>query len=385
MKNSFWLLLLVISLLNCNSINFPGKKAAKRIGENPSVLADYLKNIQLPPGFTIEVYASDVTNARSMALSPNGTLFVGTRDEGSVYALRDEDGDFKIDKKYVLARGLKMPNGVAFRDGDLYVAEVSRILKFQGIENRLTNPPQPVVVYDQYPTKTHHGWKYIAFGPDGKLYVPVGAPCNICEEEDKIFASITRLNPDGTGLEVVQHGIRNTVGFTWHPETKELWFTDNGRDWLGDDLPACELNHAPQDGMHFGYPYCHQGDLPDDRFGKKRPCSEFTPPAQKLGPHTAPLGLEFCTSNMFPEQYRHQILIAEHGSWNRSKKIGYRVSLVRLENGKAASYQPFASGWLDETTDEVWGRPVDLEFLPDGSMLVSDDFANAIYRISYRG
>lgn len=320
-----------------------------------------------------------------MALSPNGTLFVGTRDEGSVYALRDEDGDFKIDKKYVLARGLKMPNGVAFRDGDLYVAEVSRILKFQGIENRLTNPPQPVVVYDQYPTKTHHGWKYIAFGPDGKLYVPVGAPCNICEEEDKIFASITRLNPDGTGLEVVQHGIRNTVGFTWHPETKELWFTDNGRDWLGDDLPACELNHAPQDGMHFGYPYCHQGDLPDDRFGKKRPCSEFTPPAQKLGPHTAPLGLEFCTSNMFPEHYRHQILIAEHGSWNRSKKIGYRVSLVRLENGKAASYQPFASGWLDETTDEVWGRPVDLEFLPDGSMLVSDDFANAIYRISYRG
>lgn len=385
MKNSFWLLLLVISLLNCNSINFPGKKTAKKIGENPSVLSDYLKNIQLPPGFTIEVYASDVTNARSMALSPNGTLFVGTRDEGSVYALRDEDGDFKIDKKYVLARGLKMPNGVAFRDGDLYVAEVSRILKFQGIENRLTNPPQPVVVYDQYPTKTHHGWKYIAFGPDGKLYVPVGAPCNICEEEDKIFASITRLNPDGTGLEVVQHGIRNTVGFTWHPETKELWFTDNGRDWLGDDLPACELNHAPQDGMHFGYPYCHQGDLPDDRFGKKRPCSEFTPPAQKLGPHTAPLGLEFCTSNMFPEHYRHQILIAEHGSWNRSKKIGYRVSLVRLENGKAASYQPFASGWLDETTDEVWGRPVDLEFLPDGSMLVSDDFANAIYRISYRG
>jgi glucose/arabinose dehydrogenase len=386
MKNKIWFFVLLgFSITNCNSINFPGKKAARKIEENPSVLMDYLKNIQLPPGFKIEVYASDINNARSMTRSPGGTLFVGTRDEGSVYALRDEDGDFKIDKKYVLARGLKMPNGVAFRDGDLYVAEVSRILKFEDIENRLANPPQPVIVYDKYPTETHHGWKYIAFGPDGKLYVPVGAPCNICEKEEAVFASITRLNPDGTGIEVVQHGIRNTVGFTWHPETKELWFTDNGRDWLGDDLPACELNHAPQDDMHFGYPYCHQGDLPDDRFGKKRPCSDFIPPAQKLGPHTAPLGLEFCVSKMFPEQYRHQILIAEHGSWNRSKKIGYQVSLVTLENGKATSYKPFASGWLNETTDEVWGRPVDLEFLPDGSMLVSDDFANAIYRISYQG
>lgn len=386
MKNTFWLLLfLAFSILNCNSVNFPGKKAARAIAENPSVLQDYLKKIQLPPGFKIEVYASDVTNARSMTLSPGGTLFVGTRDEGSVYALRDEDGDFKIDKKYVLATGLKMPNGVAFRDGDLYIAEVSRILKLEGIENKLASPPQPVIVYDKYPDKTHHGWKYIAFGPDGKLYVPVGAPCNICEEEDEIFASITRLNPDGTGMEVVQHGIRNTVGFTWHPETKELWFTDNGRDWLGDDLPACELNHAPQDGMHFGYPYCHQGDLPDDRFGKKRPCSDFTPPAQKLGPHTAPLGVEFYTGKMFPETYKHQILIAEHGSWNRSKKIGYQVAMVTLENGKATSYKPFASGWLDKATDEVWGRPVDLEFLPDGSMLVSDDFANAIYRIYYEG
>ena len=386
MKNTFWLLLfLAFSILNCNSVNFPGKKAARAIAENPSVLQDYLKKIQLPPGFKIEVYASDVTNARSMTLSPGGTLFVGTRDEGSVYALRDEDGDFKIDKKYVLATGLKMPNGVAFRDGDLYIAEVSRILKLEGIENKLASPPQPVIVYDKYPDKTHHGWKYIAFGPDGKLYVPVGAPCNICEEEDEIFASITRLNPDGTGMEVVQHGIRNTVGFTWHPETKELWFTDNGRDWLGDDLPACELNHAPQDGMHFRYPYCHQGDLADDPFGKKRPCSDFTPPAQKLGPHTAPLGVEFYTGKMFPETYKHQILIAEHGSWNRSKKIGYQVAMVTLENGKATSYKPFASGWLDKATDEVWGRPVDLEFLPDGSMLVSDDFANAIYRIYYEG
>ncbi len=391
MKNNTWLLLLLVfTILNCNSVNFPDKKAAKEIEENPSVLDDYLKKIKLPDGFKIEVYASDVENARSMARSPNGTLFVGTRDKGSVYALRDEDGDFKIDKKYVLATGLKMPNGVAFRDGDLYVAEVSRILKFENIESQLANPPKPVVVNDNYPSKTHHGWKYIAFGPDGKLYVPVGAPCNICEEDDEIFASITRINPDGSGpkgvnREVVQHGIRNTVGFTWHPVTGELWFTDNGRDWMGDDLPACELNHAPQDGMHFGYPYCHQGDLPDDRFGNKRPCSDFTPPVQKLGPHTAPLGVEFYTGEMFPQQYKHQILIAEHGSWNRSKKIGYRVTLVTLDGNRATSYEPFASGWLDETADEVWGRPVDLEHLPDGSMLVSDDFANAIYRIYYEG
>lgn len=384
MKNkTYLLLLLAFSFIHCNSVNFPGKKAAKAIEENPAILNEYLKKIKLPPGFKIGVYASDVENARSMTRSPGGTLFVGTRDKGSVYALRDEDGDFKIDKKYVLATGLNMPNGVAFRNGDLYVAEVSRILKFEGIESKLANPPAPKVVFDDYPSKTHHGWKYIAFGPDGKLYVPVGAPCNICEEDNEIFASITRLNPDGTGMEVVQHGIRNTVGFTWHPETGELWFTDNGRDWLGDDLPACELNHAPNDGMHFGFPYCHQGDLPDDRFGKKRPCSDFTPPVQKLGPHVAPLGVEFYTGSMFPEQYRRQIFIAEHGSWNRSKKIGYRVTMVTLNGNTATSYEPFAYGWLDEAADEPWGRPVDLEHLPDGSLLVSDDFANAIYRIYF--
>jgi glucose/arabinose dehydrogenase len=241
------------------------------------------------------------------------------------------------------------------------------------------------VVYDKYPTKTHHGWKYIAFGPDGKLYVPVGAPCNICKEEDAIFASITRINADGSNREIIQHGIRNTVGFTWHPVTGKLWFTDNGRDWMGDDMPACELNYAPRDGMHFGYPYCHQGDAPDDRFGKLRPCSDFTPPVQNLGAHVAPLGLEFYTGSMFPEKYKHQLFIAEHGSWNRKKKSGYRLTLVTLDGDKATSYQPFAAGWLDETTDDVWGRPVDVELLPDGSMLVSDDFAGAIYRISYRG
>lgn len=377
-------LLVLFAFANCNSVNFPDKKEAKEIAANPEVLQQHLKDIKLPKGFKIDIYAANVPNARAMSLSPSGTLFVGSMGEGKVYAVRDEDGDKKADKVYTIAEGLNMPVGVAFHQGDLYVSALSKIVKLEDIENHLADPPEPVVVYDRYPDKSHHGWKFIAFGPDGKLYVPVGAPCNICEEEDPIFASITRINPDGSGFEIVQHGIRNTVGFTWHPDTKELWFTDNGRDWMGDDLPACELNHADKDGLHFGYPYCHQGDLPDPRFGGKRSCDEFVPPAQKLGAHVAPLGLEFYTGNLFPKEYHKQIFIAEHGSWNRSKKSGYRVTLVRLEGNKAISYEPFATGWLNEETDEVWGRPVDVELLPDGSMLVSDDYAGAIYRIYYQ-
>lgn len=374
------LFLLIIPVLpfNCGNVNPPGPRIFTQ-SDLP------LESIQLPPGFAIDVYAEDVDNARSMCLSPSGTLFVGTRSKGNVYALRDTDGDMKADRQYILAKGLKLPNGVAFRDGDLYVAEVSRILKFENIEEKLENPGEPVVVYDQYPTDTHHGWKYIAFGPDGKLYVPVGAPCNICESENEVYNTITRMNPDGTGMEIVQRGIRNTVGFTWHPESGELWFTDNGRDWMGDDQPADELNHAPRDNMHFGYPYCHEGDLPDPEFGDQRSCSEFTPPVQKLGPHVAALGLEFYTPTQFPEKYRGQVLIAEHGSWNRKNKIGYRIMMVTLDGDQATGYEPFAEGWLNEKNGDVWGRPVDLEFLPDGSMLVSDDYADVIYRIRYEG
>lgn len=381
MKNL--ILLLSIFFLTCNSVNPPGNQILKAAAASEDGIRGLLDKINLPDGFKIDIYAENVKNARSMCLSPDGTLFVGTRDLGSVYALKDTDGDYKIDKKYVLVEDLNMPNGVAFRNGDLYIAEVNRITKMENIESRLDNPPALKVVNDKYPTKSHHGWKYIAFGPDDKLYVPVGAPCNICESEE-IFNTITRINPDGSGREIVHKGIRNTVGFTWHPETGDLWFTDNGRDWLGDDLPACELNHAPNDRMHFGYPYCHQGDLADPKFGHKRPCSDFTPPAQNLGPHTAPLGLEFCTSEQFPDSYKNQILIAEHGSWNRSKKIGYQISMVTLDGNKSTGYTTFADGWLDKASDEPWGRPVDLEFLPDGSMLVSDDFADMIYRISYK-
>jgi len=346
-----------------------------------------IDKISMPKGFKISVYAEDIVNARSMDRSPDGTLFVGTRSKGSVYALRDTDGDNRIDKKYLLAEKLNLPNGVAFRDGDLYVAEVNRILRYEDIESRLENPPSPEVVFDKLPSERHHGWKFIAFGPDGKLYVPVGAPCNICESEDEIFNSITRMNPDGSDFEIVHNGIRNTVGFTWHPETGELWFTDNGRDWMGDNMPACELNRAPRDYMHFGYPYCHQGDLPDPEFGDKYPCAQFTAPARKLGPHVAPLGIEFIPDNsQFPAEFHGKAIIAEHGSWNRSEKIGYRLTLVDIDNNTdATSYKVFAKGWLDETADDVWGRPVDLEFLPDGSMLVSDDFGDAIYRITYEG
>jgi len=379
----FSILIICLSLITCSgrdgSVNPPDDEDKENAGVQ-------LDKIQLPEGFTIELFADELTNARSMDRSPDGTLFVGTRDEGSVYALRDTDGDYRADERYTLAEGLNMPNGVAFRNGDLYVAEVSRILKFSNIESQLGNPPEPEVVYDDYPTETHHGWKFIDFGPDGKLYVPVGAPCNICNPEKEVFAALTRLNTDGTGMEVVQHGIRNTVGFTWHPETGELWFTDNGRDWMGDNQPACELNRAPKEGMHFGYPFCHQGNLPDPEFGDQRDCSEFTAPAKNLGPHVAPLGMEFYTADQFPQDYRGHAFIAEHGSWNRSEKIGYRIMMVRIENNtEAVSYEPFATGWLSEDKEDVWGRPVDIEILPDGSMLVSDDFADAIYRIAYTG
>ena len=342
-----------------------------------------LSTLNLPDGFEISVYADSIENARSMAMSPSGILYIGNRSEGRVWAAKDEDGDFKVDKKWIIAEGLNMPNGVAFKDGALFVAEVSKLWRYDNIEANLDNPPEPVLIYDDFPTDKHHGWKYIAFGPDGKLYVPVGAPCNICESKNEIYASITRMDPDGSNREIFAEGVRNTVGFTWHPETNVMWFTDNGRDMLGDNMPPCELNKAPEAGMHFGYPYCHGGDIADPEFGEKFPCSDFVPPAQKLGPHVAPLGLKFYTGAMFPENYKGSLFIAEHGSWNRSKKIGYRIMQVKVEDGKAVSYEPFIDGWLNDEAQEAWGRPVDVLMLEDGSMLISDDRAGVIYRVSY--
>jgi glucose/arabinose dehydrogenase len=348
----------------------------------PALAQPKMESLVLPPGFKAEVFARDLRNARSMTLGGKGTLFVGTRDAGVVYAI-EHDGKAAT-KVHTIAKGLNMPNGVAFRDGALYVAEISRIHRFDRIEETL-DAPKGVVINEGYPTDGHHGWKLIAFGPDGWLYVPVGAPCNVCDRSgtDRRYASITRMRPDGSGPEVFAEGVRNTVGFDWHPDTKALWFTDNGRDMMGDDLPPDELNTAPRAGLHFGFPYCHGGTIADPEFGKARPCNQFAPPVQNLGPHVAALGMRFYTGSMFPAKYRKQIFIAEHGSWNRSRKIGYRVMLVRLEGDRAVSYEPFAEGWLQG--ESAWGRPVDVLVMPDGALLLSDDEAGAIYRLSYAG
>jgi len=339
-----------------------------------------LDRVKLPPGFVVSLFADNLPDARSMALGAGDVLFVGTRKAGKVYALRFSGG--RATQTITLASGLNMPNGVAFRDGALYVAEVNRILRFDDVEARLDRPQTPVVVTDRFPTDTHHGWKFIRFGPDGMLYVPVGAPCNVCEQDPARYALISRIKPDGGGYEVVARGVRNSVGFDWQPETRELWFTDNGRDMLGDDLPSDELNRVSRAGLHFGFPYCHQGDLPDPQFGQGRSCAEFAPPAANLGAHVAALGMRFYTGGQFPPEYRNNIFIAEHGSWNRSKKSGYRVQRVVVAEGKVVKQEVFAEGWLQG--ESAWGRPVDVEVMRDGSLLVSDDHAGAIYRISYQ-
>ncbi len=344
--------------------------------------APQLEEIELPPGFEIDVYARDVPGARSMTSGPDGVLFVGSRGEGRVYAVVDRDGDRRADEVKVIARGLDSPNGVAWRDGSLYVAEISRVIRFDDLAGRLDDPPEPVVVNDSFPSETHHGWKFIAFGPDDMLYVPVGAPCNVCDPEDERFASIMRMRLDGTGLEVFAHGVRNTVGFDFHPETGVLWFTDNGRDWLGDDRPPDELNRAPRPGMHFGFPYCHGRDNRDPEH-RGPSCDETTPPVVELEPHVAALGMRFYVGSRFPRRYRGGIFVAEHGSWNRTDPIGYRVMFVPVEDGRAGPARVFARGWLSGTV--AWGRPVDVEVLDDGSLLVSDDKAGMIYRIRYTG
>ncbi len=340
-----------------------------------------LEEITLPPGFRISVFAEGVANARAMCWGTRGTLFVGSRSEGVVHALLDTNADGQADAHHIVARGLNMPAGVAFRDGDLYVSAVDRILRLDSIEYRLQDPPQPLVVCDDYPKDEHHGWKFIAFGPDGRLYVPVGAPCNNCLEDDSIYASITSIDPDGHDRRIVAHGVRNTVGFDWHPVTGELWFTDNGRDWLGDDSPDCELNRLDHPGQHFGYPFCHAGTISDPEFGQERPCTDFEPPAAKLGPHVAPLGMRFYSGEMFPVKYRHAIFIAEHGSWNRSTPIGYRVVAAFPQADGTAATEVFASGWLSGT--RASGRPADVLVAPDGALLISDDASDRIYRVTY--
>jgi glucose/arabinose dehydrogenase len=340
-----------------------------------------LDTLHLPPGFRIGVYADHVRNARSLALGPDNVVYVGTRRAGKVYALIDSNGDQRADDVVTVASGLHAPNGVTAHDGALYVAENHRVLRFPDIAKHLRERPSYQVIYDELPMQAHHGWRYARFGPDGKLYVAVDAPCNICEPDRDRYAAIRRMNPDGSGVEVYARGVRNSVGFDWDPRTGDLWFTDNGRDYLGDNRPPDELNHASAPGLDFGYPYCHGGDLPDPEYGRQAPCTRFTAPAVKLTPHGAALGMRFYTGTQFPSHYRSGVFIAQHGSWNRSEPIGYRVLFVPMRDGKPGDPEIFAQGWLDR--GKAWGRPVDVLVMPDGALLVSDDRAGTVYRIAY--
>ncbi|PCJ56578.1 MAG: sorbosone dehydrogenase [Candidatus Hydrogenedentota bacterium] len=372
-------------------IKFVGFVLAILVSDMASAdLSEQLKQIKLPSGFEISVYAEELGNPRQMTLGAKGTVFVGNRNGTKVYALVDSNGDNKADKTYVVfdtaalpeEMKVKMPSGVAFKDGALYIGAINYIFRLDDIENNLDDPPKPVIVVDDFPDTAHHGWRFIAFGPDGKLYVPVGSPCNVCEKDEEIFGTITRINPDGSGREIVAKGIRNTLGFDWHPKTGELWFTENGTDGMGDDVPADELNRITKKGQHFGYPYVHQGDILDKRFGRDKKIKKYKAPAQNLAPHAAALGMRFYTGDMFPPEYKNQIFIAEHGSSDRSVKLAYSITTVFLDDkGKAIAYEPFAEGWLQG--DTFWGRPTDVMQMPDGSLLVSDTDTKAIYRIAY--
>ncbi|HEY8097357.1 MAG TPA: PQQ-dependent sugar dehydrogenase [Methylobacter sp.] len=350
----------------------------------PSSHQSILKQLHVPQGFTLSIFADNLPNARSLALGDNGVVFVGTGTEDVVYAVQDSNGDGVTDKRYIIANHLYMPNGVAYKDGSLYVAEVNRIIRFDHIIQQLANPPKPVVVYDQFPSEQHHGWKYLRFGPDNKLYTSVGAPCNICEPEKSIYSSLVRLNADGSGFEIIAKGIRSSVGLDWQPETNVLFFTENGRDYLGEDLPPDELNRWTAIGEHFGFPYCHGGDIPDPEFGTGKKCGQFTAPAWKFKAHMAPLGLRFYRGSQFPMEFRNQLFVAEHGSWNRSEPHGYRIALVKFNQGKPIAEQVFIGGWLSKD-DSVIGRPVDILEMPDGSLLISDDKLGVIYKVEYKG
>jgi len=337
-----------------------------------------LPQLKLPRGFNIEVVASGIADARSLRVGDKGTIFVSNRNRDKVYALVENDG--KREAK-VIASGLDRPNGLAFHNGTLYIAEGTKISKLEQIEDSLDNPPKPVAIYTEFPDHRSHGWKFMAVGPDNKLYINVGAPCNICIPPET-NSQIRRINLDGSGSEAYVRGVRNSVGFDWHPVTKELYFTDNGRDWLSEELPHDELNRVTKMGQHFGYPYCHQGDLPDNEFGWGRSCAEFEKPIAKLGPHSASLGMRFYTGTMFPQKYRGGIFIARHGSWNKSNKIGGDIIFVTLnKDGSVKSWEPFMTGFLKD--NNYIGRPVDVQVTKDGALLVSDDHAGAVYRISY--
>ena len=336
--------------------------------------------LRVPDGFRITIFSDEVPNARQMALGDEGTIFVGSRRAGSVYALVDSNGDFHADKITTIARRLSMPTGVAFRDKSLYVAAINRILRYPDIESRLDAPPEAELISNTLPRASHHGWKFIRFADDGKLYVPVGVPCNICELENPVFGSILSFDIEANKWAIYAVGIRNSVGFDWHPDTGELWFSDNGRDSIGDDIPPDEINRVSSAGQHFGFPYVYGDNIPQPEF-RDRKNPDYEKPALNLQAHVTPLGIHFYRGNMFPKKYRNALFVAEHGSWDRSSKVGYRVMVAIIEDDKVTSYEPFVEGWL--VGQSVSGRPVALLELVDGSLLISDDHAGIIYRVSY--
>lgn len=340
---------------------------------NSSFASPPIERVKVAPGFKISVYATNVENARSLALGKDGVVFVGSRSAGNVYALLpDKNKDGKSDAVKVLAKNLNSPNGVAYRNGDLYIAEISQLRRIQKVDEKLDKETIPEVWGPSFPTDTHHGWKYIAFGPDGWLYVPVGAPCNVCDKDANLYAAIHRVSPDGKKRELVAKGIRNTVGFDWNPDTKELWFTDNGRDWMGDTIPPCELNKVSKSQEHFGFPFCH-GIISDPEYGKNVVCTQkYTTPLHDFPAHSAPLGMKFV-------KQPKGILVAEHGSWNRTDPVGYQVTFIDFSGAKPKA-TAFLSGFLRGSS--AWGRPVDVLELPDGSILISDDKADAVYRVT---
>lgn len=377
----------------------PGAPAVSAFAQDASDAASLrtqLSSIRLPPGFSISLVASGLNRPRELALSPSGNLAIGGLGK-SVSLLTPEGASFALDN-------LDIPNGVAFRGGDLFVAETDRVLRYDGLDAALARTPfvapTPVLITDRLPSRSHHGLRFIRVGPDGKLYIGIGAPCNVCEPTspdgpgngpnaggDERFATIVRMDPDGRNAEIFARGVRNTVGFDWAPGTRDLWFTDNGRDLLGDNSPPDELNRAPRAGLHFGYPYCHGRAVSDPQFGALRACTEFVRPEFELPAHVAALGMSFYTGTRFPAEYRGRIFIAEHGSWNRSTPTGYRISMVDPSappsRDAQGAYQIFAQGWLQGS--KAWGRPVSVINGPDGTLLVSDDFAGAVYRIRYDG
>ena len=340
-----------------------------------------IAKMKVPPGFKVEIYAANVFDARGLRQGDRGTVFVSSLfGAGKIYAIVDKGGGTREVK--TIAEKLELPNGIEFYKGSLYVATPKAITRYDNIEDKLDSPPAPVTVYNQLPGDIPHGWKFIKIGPDGKLYVPVGAPCNICDPDSEKYAHIRRVNLDGSGMEIVARGVRNTVGFDFHPTTGELWFTDNQRDWLSEDLPNDELNRLTKAGQHFGYPYCHQGDFADPQFGWGKSCDDFVKPAALLGPHAAPLGMRFYTGTMFPAEYQNAIFIARHGPWNRTTKYAADVVVAFLNpDGTVKQVAPFLTGLVEN--NGYLGRPVDVLVLKDGSLLVSDDHAGAVYRVTY--